>query len=75
MSEHRFTRWYWTTMLTPTNPPLAMTGWWSRCACCPPDRAMYHIDALATERGRRWFERLVPVPVRFGASALRPRRD
>jgi hypothetical protein len=70
---HRFTRWYWTTLFTPSNPPMAMTGWWGRCTCCPVDRATYVFDAEATEQGRRWWERRLPVPVRFGASALRPR--
>lgn len=66
---HTFTRWYWTTCLTPTNPPMAMTGWWGRCTCCEPDRAQYVFDAEATEHGRRWWERVFPV--RFGEHAMR----
>lgn len=69
MTEHRHRTWFWTTCLTPTNPPFAMTGWWSRCTCCPEATAHYQFNALATEQGRRWWERVFPV--RFGESPVR----
>lgn len=46
---HNFGPWFWTTMQMPAAQPMAMTGWWRKCTCCPEASKAYEFDAEATE--------------------------
>lgn len=48
----KFVPYTWQTVHTPTNPPMAMVGWFTRCACCDGERFTVLRDAEASELGR-----------------------
>lgn len=46
--SHPGARYHWATYLTPSNPPMEITGWWAKCKVCNT----YRFNAQLTEQGR-----------------------
>lgn len=53
--RREFQPFVWQTVLTPTNPPMAMTGWITRCKCCEMPPFTVIKDQGATEISKPWL--------------------